>query len=63
MRFAHVFIRSAAPGATATLLRLVGRILGAFPRVTRRLIDVAYRRGLSAEGYSRTRLSRRSPKA
>jgi predicted pyridoxine 5'-phosphate oxidase superfamily flavin-nucleotide-binding protein len=60
---AQHLIRSTAPGAKAALLRLVGRFLGAFPRLTRRLIDVAYRRGLAAEGYSGTRPTRRSPRA
>ena len=38
-------------GVQATLLRLVGRLVGAFPGPFRRLIDFGYRKGLADEGY------------
>ena len=38
-------------GVQATLLRLAGRLAGAFPGALRRLIDLGYRKGLADEGY------------
>lgn len=44
--------RSNTRGVKAAVLRLLGRALGAFPSVLRRLMDFAYRQGLKAEGYA-----------
>lgn len=41
-----------ARGVKAAMLRLLGRIFGAFPSFIRRLIDFSYHRGLTAEGYA-----------